>query len=46
MMIEIPRILEDAWAYAPPGREAAERNALLRALVPPAPTAQTPTPMR
>jgi hypothetical protein len=28
MMTEIPRILEDAWAHAPPGREAAERNAL------------------
>jgi hypothetical protein len=46
MMMEIPRILEDTWTHARPGREAAERNELLRALVPPAPTVRTPTPMR
>ena len=30
--MEIAEILEAAWAHAYPGREAAERNALLRAL--------------
>lgn len=28
-MIESPHLLEAAWTHAPPGREAAERNALL-----------------
>jgi hypothetical protein len=31
-MIEIPPILELAWTHAPPGREAAERNEILREL--------------
>ena len=30
--MEIPRILELAWEHAFPGREAAERNAILREL--------------
>lgn len=30
--MEIPRILELAWEHAYPGREAAERNAVLREL--------------
>jgi hypothetical protein len=33
--MEIPRILELAWEHAFPGREAAERNAILRELTPP-----------
>ena len=35
--MEIPRILELAWEHAFPGREAAERNAILRELSPPMP---------
>ena len=31
-MVEIPQILELAWEAALPGRQAVERNALLRAL--------------
>jgi hypothetical protein len=31
-MPTIPRLLEAAWAHAFPGREAAERNAVLREL--------------
>ena len=33
--MEIARILELAWEHAFPGREAAERNAILRELTPP-----------
>ena len=33
--MEIPRILELAWERAYPGREAAERNAVLRELTEP-----------
>ena len=32
MMPTIPHLLEAAWAHAYPGREAAERNAVLREL--------------